>query len=173
MAALDEITKEKQRVSEALSRADAQREKLAGELAELEATERVLARYSKGSGVRRTALARTPTSPRNPASAARAGRGRAVRPPKLGASVARRASMIRCLPSQTARRSLRSPLRARALAPTTSALPLPGTCGPVGSKSGMEGSTPGSRPEQNETSRCNTGKAEFFRGLLTPWREFR
>jgi hypothetical protein len=75
MAALDEITKEKQRVSEALSRVDAQREKLAGELAELEATERVLARYSKGSGVRRTALARTPTSPRNPASAARAGRG--------------------------------------------------------------------------------------------------
>jgi hypothetical protein len=75
MAALDEITKEKQRVSEALSRVDAQREKLTGELAELEATERVLARYSKGSGVRRTASARAPNSPRNPASPARAGRG--------------------------------------------------------------------------------------------------
>ena len=48
MATLDEISKEKQRVSEALARVDAQREKLAGQLGELEATERVLARYSKG-----------------------------------------------------------------------------------------------------------------------------
>jgi hypothetical protein len=53
MATVDEITREKQRVSEALARVDAQREKLAGQLAELEATERVLARYSKGSVVRR------------------------------------------------------------------------------------------------------------------------
>jgi hypothetical protein len=56
MAMLDEISKERQRVSEALARVVAHREKLAGELAELEATERVLARYSKGSGVRRSAL---------------------------------------------------------------------------------------------------------------------
>jgi hypothetical protein len=70
MSTLDEITREKQRVSEALARVDAQREKLAGQLSELEATERVLARYSKGSGVRRTAAARTPTSPRNPAASA-------------------------------------------------------------------------------------------------------
>ena len=84
MSTLDEITREKQRVSEALARVDAQREKLAGQLAELEATERVLARYSKGSGVRRTAAARTPTSPRNPAAPARAGgtrRGTTTRPP--------------------------------------------------------------------------------------------
>ena len=77
MATVDEITREKQRVSEALARADAQREKLAGQLAELEATERVLARYSKGSVVRRAAAARTPTSPRNPAAPARAGGTRA------------------------------------------------------------------------------------------------
>jgi hypothetical protein len=44
MATLDEIGKEKQRISEAAARVDAQREKLAGELSELEATERVLAR---------------------------------------------------------------------------------------------------------------------------------
>jgi hypothetical protein len=44
MSTLDEITKEKQRVSEALARVDAQREKLASQLNELEATERVLAR---------------------------------------------------------------------------------------------------------------------------------
>jgi hypothetical protein len=47
MSTLDEITKEKQRVSEALARADAQREKLTAQLSELDATERVLARYSK------------------------------------------------------------------------------------------------------------------------------
>ena len=49
MSALDEITREKQRVSEALARVDAQREKLAGQLSELEAAERVLARYGKGT----------------------------------------------------------------------------------------------------------------------------
>ena len=53
MSTLDEITQEKQRVSEALARIDAQREKLAWQLGELEATERVLARYS--TGTKRTA----------------------------------------------------------------------------------------------------------------------
>ena len=43
MAALDEITKEKERISEALARVDAQRERLSDQLKELEATERVLA----------------------------------------------------------------------------------------------------------------------------------
>ena len=47
MSTLDEITQEKQRVSEALARVDAQREKLASQLGELEATERVLARTAK------------------------------------------------------------------------------------------------------------------------------
>ena len=62
MSALDEITKEKQRISETLARVDAQREKLAGQLEELEATERVLARYSKGAQTRKTASAKTPTA---------------------------------------------------------------------------------------------------------------
>jgi hypothetical protein len=61
MATLDEITKEKERVGEALARVDAQREKLTGQLGELEAAERVLARYSKGTGPRKTASANTPT----------------------------------------------------------------------------------------------------------------
>lgn len=69
MAILDEISSQKQRVSEALARVDAQRQKLAGELAELEATERVLARYGKGSGMRRTTL----TRPGSAAAPARAG----------------------------------------------------------------------------------------------------
>ena len=55
MSTLDEITKEKQRVSEALARVDAQREKLTSQLSELEATERVLARYSKGTRAGRAA----------------------------------------------------------------------------------------------------------------------
>jgi hypothetical protein len=72
MSTLDEITKEKQRVSEALARVGAQREKLAGQLVELEATERVLARYSKGSGARKTTSARTPMTATNAAAPARA-----------------------------------------------------------------------------------------------------
>jgi hypothetical protein len=59
MSTLDEITKEKQRVSEALARVDAQREKLTSQISELEATERVLARYSKGTRAGRAASAKT------------------------------------------------------------------------------------------------------------------
>ena len=73
MATLDEISKEKQRVSEALARVDAQRETLAGQLGELEATERVLARYSKGPRARKTASARTPITAPNAAAPARSG----------------------------------------------------------------------------------------------------
>ena len=79
MSTLDEITKEKQRVSEALARVDAQREKLTSQLSELEATERVLARYSKGTPARRTALAKTPTAATQAtASARQRGRRRAT-----------------------------------------------------------------------------------------------
>ena len=73
MATLDEISKEKQRVSEALARVDAQREKLAGQLGELEATERVLARYSKGVRARKMASARTPIAATKVAAPARSG----------------------------------------------------------------------------------------------------
>jgi hypothetical protein len=59
MSTLDEITNEKQRITEALARVDAQREKLSGQLEELEATERVVARYSKGTQTRKTASAKT------------------------------------------------------------------------------------------------------------------
>ena len=70
MSTLDEITKEKQRISEALARVDMQREKLASQFGELEATERVLARYSKGTGSRGRASAKavaTPTKATAPA----------------------------------------------------------------------------------------------------------
>jgi hypothetical protein len=70
MSTLDEITKEKQRVSEALARVDAQRDKLTSQLSELEATERVLVRYN--TLARKTASGKTPTT----ATQAAAGRRR-------------------------------------------------------------------------------------------------
>jgi hypothetical protein len=76
MSTLDEISKEKQRIGEALARADAQREKLAGQLSELEATERVLARYSKGTQTIKTAPAKTPTATTKAAAVRSRGRRR-------------------------------------------------------------------------------------------------
>jgi hypothetical protein len=75
MSTLDEITKEKQRVSEALARVNAQREKLTSQLSELEATERVLARYSKGTRAGRAASAKT-TATKGAAPARLGGRQR-------------------------------------------------------------------------------------------------
>jgi hypothetical protein len=77
MSTLDEITKEKQRINEALARVDMQREKLASQLEELEATERVFARYSKGTQLKQTASARTPATATKAAAPAR----RRGRPP--------------------------------------------------------------------------------------------
>src|ERR1700731_4814222 len=73
MSTLDEITNEKQRITEALARVDAQREKLTGQLEELEATERVLARYSKGAQPRKPASAKTPPAATKSATPARPG----------------------------------------------------------------------------------------------------
>ena len=70
MSALQEITRVKQRLGEALARVDAQREKLTGQLSELAATERVLARYSKGTEAKRTRSAKTPIMATKAADAA-------------------------------------------------------------------------------------------------------
>src|ERR1700730_8989263 len=90
MSTLDEITKEKQRVSETLARVAAHREKLTGQLSELEATERVLTRYSKGTHVKKTAPAKTPTPPTKAVAPVRS-RGR-TRPPPATAVVGERTS---------------------------------------------------------------------------------
>ena len=68
MSTLDEITKEKQRLNEALARLDAQRERLSSQLSELDATERVLARYSKGSRPTNTASKQAPPVATNAAA---------------------------------------------------------------------------------------------------------
>jgi hypothetical protein len=78
MSTLDEITKEKQRVSGALVRADAQREKLTAQLSELDVTERVLTRYSKGRRVANTASAKTSAAAMTAAPARSGGRRRAT-----------------------------------------------------------------------------------------------
>jgi hypothetical protein len=70
MSTLEAIAEEKQRVSEALGRVDVQREKLTGQLEELQAAERVLARYSKGA---QTASAKAPARATKSASPARPG----------------------------------------------------------------------------------------------------
>jgi hypothetical protein len=75
MATLDEITKEKERVGEALARVGAQRDKLVRQLEELEAAERVLARYGKHTRAAKAASARTPTIATKAVAPAR-GRGR-------------------------------------------------------------------------------------------------
>ena len=77
MATLDEITKEKQRVAEALARLDVQREKLAGQLGELEAAERVFARYSKSTQAKKTASAGSQTTATKAAALAQ-GRARRI-----------------------------------------------------------------------------------------------
>ena len=74
MSTLDEILKEKQRVSEALAAIDVQRQELSGQLSELETTERVLARYTTGTRAQKAASV---TAPRTKAAApASSGRGR-------------------------------------------------------------------------------------------------
>jgi hypothetical protein len=76
MATLDEITKEKQRLGEALTRIDGQREKLVNQLSELEATERVLSRYSKGTQPTKRSSAKMPTTGAKAAAPARLRRRR-------------------------------------------------------------------------------------------------
>ena len=99
MSTFDEITKEKQRLGEALARVDAQREKLTSQLNELEATERVLARYSTGTQTRKTPSAKMATAGAKAAGPARLrGRRRIASANQLAAAAARRASTIRFLP---------------------------------------------------------------------------
>ena len=87
MSTFDEITKEKQRLSEALARVDAQREKLTSQLNELEATERVLARYSTGTQARKRSAAKMPTTGAKAAAPARLrGRRRSATAKSAGGS---------------------------------------------------------------------------------------
>jgi hypothetical protein len=153
MSTLDEIANEKQRVMEALARVDAQREKLTGQLEELEATERVLARYSKGAQTRKTASAKTPTAA---AKSAVSGRSRTATARAAGSKRSSSSLSVRSLPWQSARHSGKSLLHARALA-RMSAASLAGTSGLAASKSATGGSTPRSRRRRANAPRSDAG----------------
>ena len=157
MSTLDEITKEKQRVSEALAHIDVQRERLTGQLGELEATERVLARYSKGQKAKKTVSAKTPTTATKAAAPARRQRGRATpAKPAGGKSAPRRPSASRSLPWQTARRRRKSRLHAGGRARTMSAASLPGTSELAASNCATASSTPRSRRRRSNAPRSDT-----------------
>ncbi len=165
MATLDEITKEKQQISEALARVDAQREKLIGQLGELEAAERVLARYSKGTGQEEALRAKhRQRQQRRQRRRNRVGAAALALEDRLAASAARRAWVIRSLRWQPARRSRKSPLHARALARTMSASPLPGTSGLAASKSATGSSTPCSRRGRSNAPLCDTKRTRLLLG---------
>src|SRR5260370_24409040 len=65
------MTEGREGVREGLARGGMEREKVASEIGELESTERVLARYSKGTEVKKTASARRPTTAKKVAAPAR------------------------------------------------------------------------------------------------------
>jgi hypothetical protein len=93
MLTTDGVAKEKQRIGEALTLIDAEREKLASQLAELETTERVLARYSKTTRATKTGSATKPpakSAAKSAAPAQSSGRQRTTTP--AGSAGARRSS---------------------------------------------------------------------------------
>jgi hypothetical protein len=160
MATLDEISKEKERLSEALARVDAQREKLAAQLGELEATERVLARYSKGTRSRKTASAGTPSTATK-ATVATRGRGR-PRATTGKAAAAKRNSpslgdQILALATGKTQQEIAAACKG---VRTMSASPFPGTRELAASKSATASSTPRSRPEPSNALRSDAGKTE-------------
>src|ERR1700730_4996580 len=158
MATLDEISKEKQRVSEALARVDAQRGKLAGQLGELEATERVLARYSKGVRARKMASASTPIAATKSAAPARSGgrpRTKPARPAGDRRSSPSLSDQVLALASGKTYQEIAA--ACKGLAPTMSALPFPGTSGRAASKSATGSSTPRSRGGTEQRPRSDSG----------------
>jgi hypothetical protein len=84
MSTQDDIAQERQRIAERLTRLDAERAKLAEELADLEATERVLSRLAEGRPRRgRRARAQESAAPVAPGRRGRRGRakeGKAAKP---------------------------------------------------------------------------------------------
>src|SRR5690348_9941445 len=129
MSTLDEITKEKQRVSEALARVDAQREKLTGQLSELEATERVLARYSEGTRAGRLPSAKTMAKAAAPA---RSGRRQGTAAAKPGGGKRGSLSLndqVLALASGKTQQEIAA--ACKGFVPTMSAPPSPGTSGPA------------------------------------------
>ena len=150
-----EITKEKERIGEALARVDAQRERLnqsaqrtggdragAGALQQRHADNKVEGRPQPGRP------GRTPQRANAGAAALRP----QDQPP---ANARRRASAIRSSPWQRARHRRKSPPRATGLAQTMSASSSLGTNAPAASKSATGNATLHSRPGRSNAPRSD------------------
>jgi hypothetical protein len=124
---LDQITADKTKLSERLARLDAERAQVATELTELEAAERVLARFSKTS------------LPRRPAPAAA---GKAEAPEKLARGEPSRASLAERVLALAAGPDGNFTWRARRIARTLSAWQCSAISEPVGSGRRTEGKLP-------------------------------
>jgi len=158
MSTFDEITKEKQRLGEALARVDAQREKLTSQLNELEATERVLARYSTGTQARKTPSAKMPTAGAKAAAPARLrGRRRIATAKSAGSSRSSSSLNDQVLALATGKTQQEITAACKALARTMSAPRLPDTSGLAASKSAMGSSMPHSGAGRSNASRSEAG----------------
>ena len=157
MSTLDEITKEKQRIAEALARAEAQREKLTGQLGELEAAERVLARYSKGTPVRKIASAKTPTTATKAAAAPRPRRPRTRAKEPAGGKRTPSTLSDQVLALANGRTQQEIAAACKGAARTMSAPPLPATSGLAASKSATGSSTPVRRRRRCSAPRRDSG----------------
>jgi hypothetical protein len=156
ISTLDEITKEKQRIGEALARVDMQREKLASQLGELEATERVLARYSKGSQVRKTTSARRPTTEKKVAAPARR-----HEPATTAKAAGRKRSSSnlgdRILALATGKTQQEIAAACKGARPNHVGARLPGTSARASLKSAMGNSTPYRQPGRTNRRALMTG----------------
>src|SRR6516162_1798449 len=157
MSTFDEITKEKQRLGEALARVDAQREKLTSQLNELEATERVLARYSTGTQTRRTPSAKMPTAGAKAAGPARLrGRRRIATAKSAGDSRSSPSLNDQVLALATGKTQQEITAACKGDRPM-SAPRLPDTSVLAASKSAMGSSMPHSRAGRSNASRSEAG----------------
>jgi hypothetical protein len=159
MSTLDEITKEKRRIGEALARVDhSARSSLASSAIwrRLSGCLRVTAKAR-----RQETLPQPRRRPRRRRRLLRRDQGARALGPKnqLAASAPRPPLAIRCSLWQMARRSRKSPLHARELARTMSAPPSPATNGLAASKSATESST-------RRRRRCNAPR--FDSGIKRP-----
>src|SRR5215471_19164586 len=158
MSTLEEITKEKQRIGEALARVDAQRDKLTSQLSELEATERVLARYTKGTRAEKIAAAKTPATATKAAAPARPrGRRRATVGKPAGGKRSSPTLGDQVLALATGKTQQEIAAACKELARTMSASSSLGTNGLAASKSATGNSTPRSPPGRSNARRSDPG----------------
>jgi len=152
---------------EALARIDAQRQKLAGQLGELEATERVLTRYS--TGTKRTVSAKSPASPTKAVAPAQRQRGRrpatTAKPGDGRRTSATLSDQVLALATGRTQHEIAS--ACKGLARTMSARPSPGTSGQAASKSATGSYTQAKRKRRRNTQRSDSAANGRNRSSVT------